>query len=75
MTEIAFRRIDEHEALIVADGETIGNLYRQDDVLHEGAHYYVVVLDEDWRGPVRVHERHRIREIAEERIRTHPLWT
>ena len=75
MTGIAFRRIDEHEALIVADGETVGGLYRQDDVLQEGAHYYVVVLDEDWRGPVRVHERHRIREIAEERIRTHPLWT
>ena len=71
---IAFRRIDEHEALIVADGETVGGLYRRTDILGGGT-VHVVHLDEDWRGPVRVHERHRIREIAEERIRTHPLWT
>ena len=74
MTRIALRRIDEHEALIVADGETVGGLYRRTDILGGGT-VYVVHLDEDWRGPVRVHERHRIREIAEERIRTHPLWT
>ena len=31
-------------------------------------------LDEDPRGPVRVHDRSRIREVAEQRIRSHPLW-
>ena len=74
MREITFKRITPEESRIFADGDHVGDVYRQDDVLREGAHYYVVHLDEDWRGPVRVHQRHRIREIVEERIRTHPMW-
>ena len=74
MCRVTFKRITPEESRIFADGDHVGDVYRQDDVLHEGEHYYVVHLDEDWRGPVRVHRRHRIREIAEERIRSHPLW-
>ena len=34
----------------------------------------MIWLDEDWRGPVRVHERSRIREVTERLVSTHPFW-
>ena len=74
MSHITFRRVAPDEARILADGEYVGDLYRQDDILEPGAVFYVVHLDEDPRGPARVHERTRIRELAEERVRSHPLW-
>ena len=74
MCRVTFKRITSEESRIFANDEHVGDVYRQPDILHEGEHYYLVVLDEDWRGPLRVHQRHRIRAAAEERIRTHPLW-
>ena len=58
MCRVTFKRITPEESRIFADDEHVGNVYRQPDTLHEGEHYYVVVLDEDWRGPLRVHQRH-----------------
>ena len=72
-TQITFRRVSADEARIYLDGEYVGDVYRQDDILKPGAVFYVVHLDEDSRGPVRVHERTRIREVTENRVRTHPL--
>ena len=74
MCQVSFKRITPEESRIFADGDYVGDVYRQPDILHEGEHYYVVWLDEDYRGPVRVHERERIREVAEQRVRSHPLW-
>ena len=74
MSEITFKRVTQHESRIYQDGDHVGDVHRQDDILDAGNHYYVVHLDEDPRGPVRVHERERIREIAEHRVRTHPLY-
>ena len=73
MTEIAFKRIAPEESRIYRDGEYVGDVHRQPDVLEPGAHYYVIHLDEDRRGPVRVHARTRIREVAERLVETHPL--
>ena len=74
MCQISFKRITPEESRIFADGDYVGDVYRHPDILHEGEHYYVVWLDEDYRGPVRVRERERIREVAEQRVRSHPLW-
>ena len=73
MTEIAFKRIAEDEARIIADGETVGDLYRHRDILNPGAVLFIVHLEDDTRGWVRIHERARIREAVEERLRSHPL--
>ena len=75
MSSITFRRVAPDEARIYQDSDHVGDLYRQDDILAPGAVYYVVHLDEDPRGPVRIHERARIRQITEQRMRTHPLWS
>ena len=72
---VTFTRVSADEARIYADGDYVGDLFRQPDILHQGEYFYVVHLSEDPRGPVRVHERARIRKVAEERIRSHPLWS
>ena len=73
MCHVTFKRVADDEARILADGEHVGDLYRHPDILSPGNVIFVVHLDEDPRGFVRVHERHRIREVAAERIRTHPF--
>ncbi len=73
MDRVTFKRIAPDESRIYRDGDRVGDIYRQPDCLVPGAHYYVVHLDEDWRGPVRVHDRARVREVAERLVRTHPL--
>ena len=57
MDRVTFKRIAPDESRIYHDGNRVGDIYRQPDCLEPGAHYYVVHLDEDWRGPVRVHDR------------------
>ena len=74
MCHVTFERVADDEARILADDEYVGDLYRQPDILSPGAVFYVVHLEDDPRGFVRVHERHRVREVAEQRIRSHPLW-
>ena len=72
MTDIAFHRVAEDEARILAGGECVGGLYRRPDILDKGAAYYVIHLFEDPRGPARVHDRSRVREEAERRVASHP---
>ena len=74
MTGIAFKRVAPDESRIYLDGDHVGDVYALDDLLHEGARYFVVHLDEDPRGPIQVHDRDRIRAVAESRVRSHPLW-
>ncbi len=74
MTDIAFKRITPEESRVYLDGDFVGEVHRQDDILKPGSHYYVCWLDEDPRGPVRIPERSRIRETVARRILTHPLW-
>lgn len=74
MDSIAFRRITPTESRIYSGRDCIGDVTRQDDILHPGQHYYVVHLSEDPRGPCRVHDRNRIREVARRLVDTHPLW-
>ena len=73
MTRITFRRVAADEARIYQGADHVGDVYRQPDFLNPGAHCYVVSLDEDPRGPRRVRDRARIREIAQCLVDTHPL--
>ena len=73
-TDLTFRRITPEESRIYQDGAIVGEVYRQEDILHAGAHYYVIHLSEDHRGPVKVHDRARIRAEAQRLVDdTHPL--
>ncbi len=74
MSAIAFRRIAPDESRISQDGDHVGDVLALDDPLREGGRYFVVHLDEDPRGPCRVHDRSRIREVTERLVFSHPLW-
>ena len=74
MSRITFKRINPDESRIYDDGDCVGEVYRLPDILNAGAPCYVVHLSEDYRGPVRVQERSRIREVAQRLVDTHPLW-
>ena len=74
MCHVTFQRVADDEARILADGEYVGDLFRQRDILSPGDVLFILHLDDDWRGPIRVHERHRVREVAEQRLLSHPLF-
>ena len=75
MSTISFKRIAPDESRIYdADGEYVGNVYAHDDILNPGVRVFLIWLDEDPRGWIRVHDRARIREVAIERLRTHPFF-
>ena len=73
-TDLTFRRITPEESRIYQDGTIVGEVYRQEDILNPGAHYYVIHLSEDHRGPVKVRDRARIRDTAQRLVDSHPLW-
>ena len=73
-SDITFRRVSENEARVYQDSDYVGDVFRHDDILNAGEVFYVVHLSEDPRGPVRVHERHRVREVARHLLDTHPLF-
>ena len=74
MSHVTFKRITPEESRIYdADGDHVGDVFAQDDILDPGRRVYVVHLSEDPRGFVRVHDRAPIRQVAEERLRSHPF--
>ena len=74
MTGITFKRIAPDESRVYLDGDHVGDVHALDDPLCAGARYFVVHLSEDPRGPCRIDDRSRIREVTENRVRSHPLW-
>ena len=75
MSHVTFKRIAPDESRVYQDGDHVGDVYAHDDILEPGRRVYLVLLDDDHRGWARVHERSRIREVTEERLRTHPLFS
>ena len=43
-SDIGFRRVGENEARVYQDGDHVGDVFRQDDILNPGAVFYVVHL-------------------------------
>ena len=75
MDEVTFKRITPRESRIYdADGDHVGDVYRHDDILVPGQVFYVLHLFDDPRGPRRVHDRGRIRDVAQYLLDSHPLF-
>ena len=73
MSYVTFKRVRPDESRIYgADGDYVGDVYAHDDILNPGQRVYLVVLEDDPKGWVTVHDRSRIREIAEARLLSHP---
>ena len=67
---IRFKRTLPDHAHMYHGEELVGELTRQADCLNPGAFYFVIHLYDDLRGPFRVHDRNRLREVAKHRVRT-----
>ena len=52
----------------------MGDVYRLRDILDPARTYFEIHLAEDPRGPVRIRDRSRIREVAQRRLDTHPYF-
>ena len=74
MSQVTFKRIAPDESRVYQHGDHVGDVYAHDDILEPGRRVYIVHLTDDCRGWVRVHDRSRIRDVAEERLRSHPLY-
>ena len=74
MSPVTFKRVTPHESRIYSDGDHIGDVYRQDDILSPGQAFWIVHLHDDPRGPRRVHDRGRIRHLAQSLLDSHPLF-
>ena len=74
MDDLTFKRSDGDEWRIYLDGDIVGDVCRIPDILKPDTFFFVVHLSEDGRGPVRVHDRARVREVTERLIDTHPLY-
>ena len=74
MTDVTFKRIDRHEWRIFQDRDIVGDVLRMPDILDPGRSLFVVHLSEDHRGPVRVHDAARVREVTQRLVDSHSLW-
>ena len=53
MSCVTFKRLTPHESRIYADGEHVGNVYRQGDILAPGQAFYVIHLHVMLRATLR----------------------
>ena len=74
MNHVSFKRVRPDESRIYSDGEYVGDVYAHDDILNPGRRVYLILLEDDLRGWVAVHDRSRIREMAEARLLSHPYY-
>ncbi len=71
-TDLTFRLAAPDEVRVYRDGEHIGDIFKDEDILEPGRHHYLIWLAEDWRGWKRVTDRGKLRETLEHWVETHP---
>ena len=68
---LEFHRTDDDEVSIRKDGSLIGHIYKHEDVLDSGRHFYLIWLTEDHRGWKKVTDRRVLRAEVDRWIATH----
>ncbi len=72
-TDLSFKLAAPDEVRIYRDGQHVGDIFKDEDILAPGQFHYLIWLAEDWRGWKRVTERSELRETVERWVETHPL--
>ena len=73
MTQVIIMPLSDTESRIYMDGEHVGDVYHQADVL-DGNPAHVVHLHEDPHGWERVRNRTDVLAAAAQRIESHLYW-
>ena len=71
-TAISFSRTSPEESRIYLGDRYMGDVFAYDDMCRPGTRVFEIHLDEDRRGPHRVHDRSKVRETAQRMVDT--LW-
>ena len=75
MSRVTFKQIAADQANIHdEDGDCVGEVFRYPDILKPGQSIFAIHYFEDPRGPAHVSDRSRIRQVAEERLASRPLF-
>ena len=69
---IRFSRTSADESRVYVGDTYVGDVYADDDIRQAGTRIYTIHLDDDWRGPRRVHDRSLVRETAQRMVDTLP---
>ena len=72
-TALTFRLAAPDEVRVYRNGEHIGDIFRDEDILNPGRFHYLIWLHEDRRGWKRVTDRGRLHETVERWVETHPF--
>ena len=70
---VEFKRTGDDEVRIYKDQTCIGDIYRDEDILNPGQHYYIIWLSEDYRGRKKVRNRSLFRQTVDHWIATPPV--
>ena len=71
-TAFTFKLTAPDEVRVYLDGQHIGDIFKDEDILEPGRHHYLIWLAEDRRGWKRVTDRGKLRETLERWVETHP---
>ena len=70
MCQVTFQRVTDDKARILADGEYVGDLYRQRDIISPDAMLYIVHLEDEHVAARDMLRRSRITCVAVVATRT-----
>ena len=70
-TALTFKLVAPDEVRVYRDGDYIGDIFKDEDILNPGRFHYLIWLYEDRRGWKRVTDRGRLRETVERWVETH----
>ena len=73
-TELTFERTAPDEVRIYRDGEYVGDIYKDEDILAPGQFHYLIWLSEDWRGWKRVTDRASLDATVRRWVDSHPFY-
>ena len=74
MASIDIRELAPDEARIYADGDLVGEIFRDESAFEDEPAFYTVHLSEDPRGPRRVYAREHLHETVRWMVDSHPVW-
>ena len=72
-TTLTFKLAAPDEVRVYRDGDYIGDIFKDEDILEPGRFHYLIWLADDFRGWKRVTDRGHLRAAVERWVETHPF--
>ena len=73
-TDLTFQRTAPDEVRIYRDGDYVGDIFKDEDILNSGTHHYLIWLSDEWRGWKRFTDRSKLRDTVRPWVDSHPFY-